>query len=194
MFETIVGNAVGYLLTSLAIAGLAYLGNLLVSGLNVVFISVMTAALTSALIFGVVFLFSSTPRPPTAEKLLRRGTPVRSRIPPTQGQLQNVATVTLDTEVFPFNWHKEELEKGDIVEVDAESEEGETFHFFVCDEKQYTINRRRSKNFEFTEGIEFAVRYNKRFRIPHAGTWYFIPFTPEECNFTTVALRIAKVR
>ena len=104
------------------------------------------------------------------------------------------ASVTLDTELHPFDWFSEELKDGDEIRVDAESEDGELFHFFVCDEYQFNINRRRSVNFEYYEGKEFTSRFKKHIVIPHTDTWYFIAYTPEGHYFTAVRLEISRAR
>lgn len=116
--------------------------------------------------------------------------PPRKR-PANLGSFDQSISVTLTTEIHPFDCYSEELKEGDEIRVDAESEDGELFHFFVCDEGQFNINQRRSVNFEYYEGKEFTSRFKKRIVIPHTDAWYFIAFTPEGHYFTSVRLKIS---
>lgn len=118
-------------------------------------------------------------------------TPIPESTPPT---LEFVAAVTLDTEVNPPDSYSEPFEKGEVVEVEAESKEGETFHFFVCDEGDFETNRYRSVNFEYFDGKEFTQRFKKRIVIPYSDRWYFFAYTPAGEEFATVHLRVSRVR
>ncbi len=109
-------------------------------------------------------------------------------------KLEHVATVTLDTEVSPPDSYYEPFDKGEVVEVEAESTDGETFHFFMCDEEDFLVNRYRSVNFEYFEGKEFTQRFKKRIVIPYSDTWYFFAYTPADEEFATVHLKVSRVR
>lgn len=125
----------------------------------------------------------------------REDVPITSPTPenvPTS--LEHVATVTLDTEVTPLDSYREPLDEGEVVEVEAESTNGETFHFFVCDENDFETNRYRSVNFEKFDGKEFTQRFKKRIVIPYSDTWYFFAYTPAGEEFATVHLKISRVR
>lgn len=109
-------------------------------------------------------------------------------------KLELVAAVTLDTEVSPPDSYSEPFDEGEVVEVEAESKEGETFHFFVCDEEDFEINRYRSVNFEYFEGKKFTQQFKKRIVIPYSDTWYFFAYTPADEDFATVLLKVSRVR
>ncbi len=116
--------------------------------------------------------------------------PPPENIPPT---LEHVATVTLDTEVTPLDAYSEPLAEGEVIEVEAESKEGETFHFFVCDQDDFDTNRYRSVNFEYFDGKEYTQRFKKRIVIPYSDTWYFFAYTPAGEEVATVRLKISRV-
>ncbi len=121
--------------------------------------------------------------------------PIPSPIPEDVSErLEHVATVTLDTEVTPPDSYSEPFDESEVVEVEAESKEGETFHFFVCDEDDFGTNRYRSVNFEYFDGKEFTQRFKKRIVIPYSDTWYFFAYTPAGEDFATVLLRVSRVR
>ncbi len=109
-------------------------------------------------------------------------------------KLKLVAAVTLDTEVSPPDSYSEPFDEGEVVEVEAESKEGETFHFLVCDEEDFEINRYRSVNFEYFEGKKFTQQFKKRIVIPYSDTWYFFAYTPTDEEFATVHLKVSRVR
>ncbi len=117
--------------------------------------------------------------------------PLIENVPET---LEHVVSVTLDTEVTPPDSYSEPFDEGEVVEVEAESKEGETFHFFVCDENDFGTNRYRSVNFEYFEGKEFTQRFKKRIVIPYSDTWYFFAYTPADEEFATVHLKVSRVR
>lgn len=108
-------------------------------------------------------------------------------------RLKHVVTVSLDTELEPFDYHSEWFEAGDLIEVDAESKEGASFHFMVCDDDTLRINERRSVNFEYSEGKRFTTQFKKLFEIPESGMWHFLAHTPEGEDYTTVTLTISKM-
>ncbi len=108
-------------------------------------------------------------------------------------RLKHVVTVSLDTDVVPFDYRSEWFEKGDVIEVEAESQEGASFHFIVCDDKDLTTNKKRTVNFEYFEGKEFTTQFKKQFEIPESGMWHFIAYTPEEEEYTIVTLTISKM-
>ncbi len=108
--------------------------------------------------------------------------------------LEHVATVTLDTQLNPFDSYNEPFDKGEVIEVEAKSKEGETFHFFVCNENDFEVNRYRTVNFEYYEGKKYTARFKKQIEIPSSDTWFFIAYTPEGEEYTTVQLTISRVR
>ncbi len=108
--------------------------------------------------------------------------------------LEHVATVTLDTEVTPPDSYWEPFDKGEVVEVEAESTDGETFHFFMCDEEDFLVNRYRSVNFKYLDGKLWTQRFKKRIVIPYSDVWYFFAYTPEGEDYATVQLKISRVR
>ncbi len=110
-----------------------------------------------------------------------------------QKRLKHVVTVSLDTEVVPFDYRSEWFEEGDVIEVEAESQKGASFHFLVCDDRDLTTNKKRTVNFEYFEGKEFTTQFKKQFEIPESGMWHFIAYTPEEEEYTTVSLTISKM-
>ncbi len=120
----------------------------------------------------------------------QRRTPI---VAPPKKRLKHVVTVSLDTEVVPFGYRSEWFEKGDVIEVEDESEEGASFHFMVATDRQLRINKRRSVNFEFYEGMEFTTQFKKQFEIPESGMWHFIAYTPYEEDYTKVTLTVSKV-
>ncbi len=124
------------------------------------------------------------------DKWLQRRTPIDSR---PKKRLRHVVTVSLDTEVNPFDYRSERFEEGDEIEVEAESEEGASFHFMACDDDALRINERRTVNFVYYEGKTYTTRFKKRFEIPESGMWHFIAYTPEGEEYTTVTLTISKV-
>ncbi len=52
--------------------------------------------------------------------------------------------------------------------------------------------RHRTVNFEDFEGKEYTTRFRKQVEIPSSGLWFFIAYTPEGEEFTTIKLRISK--
>lgn len=127
------------------------------------------------------------------DKVLTRKPPTRRPpiVMPKKG-MKHVVTVSLDTEVNPFDFHTEFLESGDIIEVEAVSEAGATFHFLVCDDYQLALNKNRTVNFEFYEGKMWTTQFKKRFEIPETGNWHFVAYTPEGEEFATVGLTVSK--
>ena len=119
--------------------------------------------------------------------------PRRPIVAKPQERLRHVVSVSLDTEVVPFDHRSEWFEEGDIIEVEAESEEGASFHFMVCDDEQLRINKRRSVNFEYYEGKQFTTQFKKRVEIPESGMWHFIAYTPYDEDYTKVTLTVYKV-
>ena len=126
----------------------------------------------------------------SAQRWLQRRTPIDVR---PKERLKHVVTVSLDTEVDPFDYRSEWFEEGDVIEVEAESEEGASFHFMVCDDEQLCINERRSVNFEYYEGKKYTTQFKKQFEIPDSGMWHFIAYTPDEEEYATVTLTISKM-
>ena len=174
-------------------------GGLILAGLAYAYFAnqlpLVIAVVIGLIVFAVVYprwARTKTSRP-TAEVILREGVPVRTRIVRPKKRLKLVVTVSLDTEVVPFDYRSESFEKGDMIEVEAESEEGAPFHFMVATDKQLRINKRRTVNFVFYEGKEFTTQFKKRFEIPASGEWHFIAYTPEGENYTTVSLTISKL-
>ncbi len=108
-------------------------------------------------------------------------------------RLKHLATVSLDTEVTPFDFYSEPLNEGDEIEVEAVSESGATFHFLVCDDYMLAVNEHRTVNFEYHEGKLFTTQFKKRVQIPESGKWHFIAYTPEGEEYTTVGLTLSKV-
>ncbi len=108
-------------------------------------------------------------------------------------RLKHVATVSLDTMLQPFDAWSEWVGEGEIIEVEAESKEGASFHFMVCDEDDLRTNKRRTVNFDYHEGKEYTSRFKRRFEIPKSGVWNFIAYTPEGEEYTMVSLTISKV-
>ncbi len=172
--EGLVQTILALVIASLILAGItaAYLAGMII----LVILGIVAIVIVAFIYFGWARSKAKAPRPKTGKK-----------------RLKHVVTVSLDTELEPFDRHSEWFEAGDIVEVEAESEKGASFHFMVADDKQLRINERRSVNFEFYEGKKFTTQFKKRFEIPESGMWHFLAHTPEGEDYTTVTLTISKM-
>jgi hypothetical protein len=182
--EGVAQNVVAFIIVSAIIAGVGFLANVL--SLLLVGSSLVLAS------FAIFLAVHLKEQPPPETEISEGG----NRVHRGSGHkgLEHVVTVTLDTEVEPFDYRREWFEGGDEIEVEAESEDRTPFHFFVCDKELLAINRRRTVNFVYYEGKEYTRRYRKRLVIPKSGNWYFVAYTPEGERFTTVKLRIDRVR
>ncbi len=199
MAQTVV-ITVGTVIGLVIVGGLTYA--FLTNQLPLVFVIVAAIVIAAVVIYIVGRARSRAKARPKTGLPLR--TPERLQSPPTWRQrrtpiarpkkrLKHVVTVSLDTEVVPFPYRSEWFEKGDVIEVEAESQKGDSFHFMVCDDEQLRINKRRSVNFEYDEGMEFTTQFKTRFEIPESGMWHFIAYTPYEEDYTIVTLTISKM-
>ncbi len=205
--EGLVQTILALVIASLIFAGItaAYLAGMII----LVILGIVAIFIVAFIYFGWARSKAKAPRP-TAEVVLREGVPVRTperlqspaerwlwrRTPidlRPKKSLKHVVTVSLDTELEPFDHHSEWFEEGDVIEVDARSKEGASFHFMVCDDDTLRINERRSVNFEYSEGKRFTTQFKKRFEIPESGMWHFLAHTPEGEKYTTVTLTISKL-
>ena len=196
---------VGTVIALVIVGGLTYA--FLTNQLPLVFVIVAAIVIAAVVIYIVVHARSKAKAPRrnltglplrtpgtlqsfALRRAVQRRTPIDVR---PKERLKHVVTVSLDTEVVPFGYRSEWFEKGDVIEVEAESEKGASFHFMVCDEEQLRINKRRSVNFEYDEGMEFTTQFKKRFGIPASGEWHFVAYTPEGEEYTMVTLTISKM-
>ncbi len=195
--EGVVQNILGFIVGSAIVgsailAGIGYISNLLA-------LMLVGSSLTLAL--AVIFIamklpHGTSPRTPAAQAEKTAAQAEKLSLPKTRiprRSLKHVVTVTLDTEVEPFDHYSDWFEEEDEIEVDVKSVDSASFHFLVCDEEDFNINRRRYVNFEYYEGKEYTSRFKKRFAIPATGMWYFIAYTPEGEDYTMVNLKISRV-
>ena len=200
MAQTIV-IVVGTVTALVIVGGLTYA--FLTNQLPLVFVIIATSIVVAIAVAIVYRRRSRRPRwegriapkvplqPDPKGDFLTRVQPVN--VPPPEGRLKHLATVTLDTEVTPFDSYSVYLQKGDEIEVEADSEEGATFHFMVCDDDALDVNQGRTVNFEYYEGKKYTTQFKRRFGIPASGEWHFVAYTPEGEEYTTVTLTISKV-
>ena len=191
--EGLIQNLLAFVVGSLVLAGLAYLVDLL---------SVVFVGIALAVGFGIIYITAQLVHtlrpeevvaPPVAYPVRELQTPRPRTAPVLRPRLKHIATVSLNTEVEPFDYYSEWFEEGDIIDVEAESKEGVSFHFFVCDDEELSTNERRWVNFEYFEGKENTTQFKKRFEIPFSGMLHFIAYTPDEEEYTTVTLTISKM-
>lgn len=200
--EGLVQTILALVIASLIVAGItaAYLAGMII----LVILGIVAIVIVAFIYFRWARSKAKAPRPKLGLPLRTPGTlqsfPFQRAVQPRTGvdarpkeRLKHVVTVSLDTEVVPFDHRSEWFEEGDIIEVKAESQEGASFHFMVCDDEQLRINKRRSVNFEYDEGKEFTTQFKKRFEIPESGMWHFIAYTPYDEDYTKVTLTVSKV-
>ncbi len=87
-----------------------------------------------------------------------------------------------EPDAYGGHYYSEWFEEGDIIDVEAESKEGVSFHFFVCDDEELSTNKRRWVNFEYFEGKENTTQFKKRFEIPFSGMLHFMHTHPMRKN------------
>ncbi len=184
--------------TSLVMSGILIVGGVifasLSTGINPLFSAIAVIAGAVGVAVSIVLYMARGTTTPSPQPVWR--IEVAEARPPLAvvWSMQRVAKVRLDTDVESFATHSEVFEKGDEIEFEARSFGQEIFHFFVCDQDDFTTNQRRSMNFDRLDGVEFTTYVKKKLTIPETGVWFFMVYTPEGEEDAIVRLTIWKLQ